>query len=376
MAKQQKAPNSIRIVSVVWYKVLPPLFGGQKGVAFFNEYLGRLAPLTCLCSKNNTVIPASYHIDATLPVSKSQFLNPFCWWKIFLAAKRQKATHLILEFPYYGLAGFFTKMLTGAKLLVHAHNIESHRFKTQNKKWWRLLQAYEKWTLRKANGIFFKTEKEKNFAVEHFALDPKNSIVVPYGTVAGRKSEKDEAKALLLQRHGIHTGTGLLLFAGTLDYRPNAQALTALKKKVIPLLNKTGLPYKIIVCGRIVDEAFSYLRNIQDPNLLYAGNVADIASYFAAADAFLNPVVTGGGVQTKMVDALGFNLNVVCFDGMQEGIKGADAKIFTAPQNDWQAFTTAIGYALNKNEPTPAAFFEYHNWTNIAEKTYRFIQTI
>jgi polysaccharide biosynthesis protein PslH len=376
MAKQQTTPGSIRILSVVWYKVLPPFFGGQKGVACFNEYLGRLAPLACLCSKNNTVIPASYHIDATLPVSKSQFVNPFCWRKIFLAAKRQKATHLILEFPYYGLAGVICKKLLGLNLVIHCHNIESLRFKKQNKGWWRLLHAYEKWTLRKADGIFFKTEKEKHFTIKQFALDLEKLIVVPYGIAAGSTPEKDEAKALLLQRYGIPPGTRLLLFAGTLDYRPNAQAVTALKKKVIPLLNETGLQYRIIVCGRIVDDAFSYLQNIQDPNLLYAGNVADIWPYFAAADAFLDPVVTGGGVQTKIVDALSFNLNVVCFDGMQEGIKGADAKIFTAPKNDWQAFTNAIGNALNKNEPTPASFFEYHNWTNIAEKTYRFIQTI
>lgn len=376
MAKQQKDRTGIRVLSVVWYKVLPPLFGGQKGVALFNEYLGRLVPLTCLCSKNNTVIPASYRIEATLPVSKTQFLNPFCWRKIFLLAKRQKATHLILEFPYYGLAGFLTKKLAGVKLLIHAHNIESLRFRSQNKRWWRILQAYEKWTLKKADGVFFKTEEERTLAVKHYSLTTEKTIVVPYGTVAGSKRGKDEARTWVLQRHGIPSETRLLLFAGTLDYAPNAQAVTALEKKVIPLLNEAGLSYRIIVCGRIVDHAFSYLQNIKDPNLLYAGNVTDIGPYFAAADVFIDPVITGGGVQTKIVDALGFNLNVVCFDGMQKGIEGADAKIFTAPKSNWQAFATAIGNALKENKPTPPAFFESHNWTNIAEKTYRFIQLI
>lgn len=376
MAKQQNDRDSIRILSVVWYKVLPPKFGGQKGVALFNEYLGRLTPLACLCSKNNTVVPSSYRIEATLPVSKWQFLNPFCWRKIFLAAKRQKATHLILEFPYYGIAGVLIKMLTGAKLLVHAHNIEAARFRDQNIRWQRLLQVYEKWTLKKADAVLFKTGKDLEFAVGHWGVSSGKTMIVPYGIEIGEKPDKAKARAIIQRRHGIALDTKLLLFAGTLDYRPNAEAVVALKEKVLPLLNQSGLPYKIIFCGRIVDKNFSYLKNTQEDKLLYGGNVADIDQYFAAADVFLNPVTTGGGVQTKMVEALSFNLNVICFEGMHNGVEGADAKIFASPKNDWPAFTKAIGKALEKNEPTPPAFFEYHNWTNIAEKTVRFIQSI
>jgi polysaccharide biosynthesis protein PslH len=376
MAKQQKDPDGIRILSVVWYKVLPPLFGGQKGVALFNEYLGRLAPLTCLCSENNIAIPGSYGLDASLPVSKTQFFNPLCWWKIYAAVKRTKATHLILEFPYYGLAGVLCKRLLDVKLLVHAHNIESLRFKEQGKWWWRPLQAYEKWTLQKADTVFFKTEKEKAFAIKQFAVDPEKTMVVPYGIEVREKPDKAKAKAIILERHAIKPDTRLLLFAGTLDYSPNAAAISELKTNVIPLLNKTGLSYKILVCGRVVDKAFSYLQNMSEANLLYAGNVEDIDTYFAAADVFLNPVAAGGGVQTKIVDALAFYLNVVCFEGRQEGIEGAVTKIFTAQKGNWTAFTDAISQALESRKPTPPDFFKQHDWNNIAAKAFNFIRSI
>lgn len=375
MAQQQKASGGIRILSVVWYKVLPARFGGQKGVALFNEYLGRLAPLHCLCSKDNVVEQTSYSVDASLPVGKSQFFNPFCWRKIYKAAKRFRATHLILEFPYHGIAGMFCKKRLGVKLIVHSHNIESLRFREQKKNLWKALHHLEKWTLRHADLIFFKTEKDRSFALRNFYLDKNKTAIAPYGVVRKPIVSKQAAKDEMFKRHNILPETKLLLFAGTLDYGPNADAFVGLKNNLVPLLNKTGLDYKIVVCGRIVFESFAYLRKTQNDRLLYVGDVEDVEIYFAAADVFLAPVFAGGGVQTKAVEAVSFGLNTVCFAGMNEGITGAEAKIFSVPKHNWQAFTDATLKALRSETPTPAAFFENHNWQNTAAKAYVFLQT-
>src|SRR5690349_15226577 len=109
MAQPQNSATGIRVLSLVWYKILPPVFGGQKGVALFNEYLGRLTPLTCLCSKNNEQVDASYNIDNSLPIAKGQFLNPLTWRKVYTTVRNINATHLILEFPYYGVAALLCK---------------------------------------------------------------------------------------------------------------------------------------------------------------------------------------------------------------------------------------------------------------------------
>jgi hypothetical protein len=149
-----------------------------------------------------------------------------------------------------------------------------------------------------------------------------------------------------------------------------------LERSLIPLLNNKRLDYKIIICGRIVFTAFDYLKRLQNENLLYAGKVADIETYFAAADVLLNPVLHGGGVQTKMIDALSFHLNVVCFEGMAEGITGAESKIFTAPKRDWAAFAEATTKALHHHSPTPSLFFDHHDWKNIAANAYHFLRTM
>jgi hypothetical protein len=53
------------------------------------------------------------------------------------------------------------------------------------------------------------------------------------------------------------------------------------------------------------------LKNYADQNIIYAGFVDDISIYFKGADVFINPVSYGGGIKTKLVEALGYNLNAV-----------------------------------------------------------------
>ncbi len=340
------------------------------------EHLAKHAPLTCLCSRNNQPSPASFAIDNSLPVSKTQFLQPLCWLKILRKAKRLRTTHLVLEFPYYGIAGFLCHLILPVKWIIHSHNIESIRFRLLNKRWWRLLYLFEKWTLRKADAVLFKTEKDRRYAIQHFGLNAKKTFVVPYGVLPQPVVDKRAARVLICERHKIPISTNLLLFAGTLDYAPNAEALTNLVQQVLPRLNQTVLTYKVLVCGRIERSSFAYLRSLQGEKLLYAGAVDDMETYFAAADVFVNPVATGGGVQTKSIDALNHHLNVVCFQQMTEGIHGANGKLFTAPDKNWNAFADAIVHALQNPQPTPPDFFSHHDWNNIAAKAFQFLQTI
>ena len=166
-----------KILSIVWHKVLPPMFGGQKGIAYFNRHLSSRYPLVCLCSKNNKPIDdLPYKILPLLPDSKWQFINPFCWRKIKSVAKKEKVTHIILEYPYHAIAAMRSKRATHAKLILHSHNIESERFRQMGKWWWKLLRVYEKWGLQKADLLMVSREDLKrdlgSFAPEAEVVPP------------------------------------------------------------------------------------------------------------------------------------------------------------------------------------------------------------
>jgi glycosyltransferase involved in cell wall biosynthesis len=363
-----------KIISITWYKVLPPKFGGQKGIALFNHYLSRLHPLACVCSGNNEVsqdIP--YKVLPVLPVSKSQFLQPSVWKKIKDIAKKERATHILLEHPYHGLAAVRAKKATGVLLIIHSHNIEFQRFRQTGKWWWRLLKSYEKWVHRKADLNLFKTEEDRAYAIEQFGLNASQCIVVPYGIEKPVAIDKPKARQLIRARHGIQPDEKILLFAGTLDYKPNALAVESIFNELAPRLLKERFAGKIIICGRNQYLAFHYLQKLSHPAVIIAGEVADINNYFAAADVFINPVRSGGGVQTKNMDALAYDCNVVCFSTMNPAaiVKLAGNKLFMAA--DWPSFIKQLLKASQQQEATPAAFFEEYNWQKIVANFNKYI---
>jgi glycosyltransferase involved in cell wall biosynthesis len=358
-----------KILSIVWYKVLPAKYGGQKGIANFNKYLGRQEELVCLCSKNNE--PAgqlSYKLIPELPINKWQFINPFTWQKIISTVKKEKPSHIILEHPYHGIAGWLAKRKTGAKLAVHSHNIEYQRFRQSGKWWWPLLYRYEKWVHRRADLNLFKTEADLEQAVVSFKLKPDKCTVLPYGIDPEEiKPSKDTARKLIIERHGLKTGNKILIFAGTLDYKPNADAAENIYKEIAPMLAAQNFAGKIIICGRNYEKNYEYLKQLSHPLVIQAGEVNDIENYFAAADLFINPVMSGGGVQTKNIDAASFHLPVVDFSMSEELAKKGTTinKLFSARLGDFTGFTEKIMAALNKT-PGQVNNLPSQSWANIA----------
>lgn len=137
------------------------------------------------------------------------------------------------------------------------------------------------------------------------------------------------------------------------------------------MLEKNKIAGKIVICGRNKTKKFQYLHRLSHPLVIQAGEVDDIENYFAAADLFINPVMTGGGIQTKNIDALNYNLSVVGFENMFTDMEDTlcKGKIFKAAAGNKQHFYEQIVAALS-NAPlaTPPAFYEYHSLAIQAEK--------
>jgi polysaccharide biosynthesis protein PslH len=369
----------MRFLSVVWYKVLPAKYGGQKGIANFQQHLAKKAALRCLCAASNEPTGGElYEIQAELPVSKLQFIHPLVWWKIVKAAKVFRASHLVLEHPYHGLAGFLVKKICGAKLILHSHNIEHLRFKEQGAWWWRMLYFLERWTHRQADFQLFKTEEDLQTAVRKFRLHPDRCMVLPYCVDKPVPSlSKWEAKQKICAAHNLAPDTKIFLFAGTLDYRPNADAVTAIVQQILPLYSLTS-PFKVLVCGRNHFPSFQYLKQLRHEHFVYVGEVENIKPYFLAADAFINPVIEAAGIQTKVVDALAWQCNVVSFqkglDGIPDSICGD--KLFPVADGNWEEFAAQMENALQHTELLPPAFFEYFSWDRVIDHFLQRLKTI
>lgn len=364
----------IKIALLAPYNVYPANTGGKKFVSFFYEYLVKLLPVDFISVKQNDVpaqMEASFH--KILGQSKLRYANPLLFFKIKKLIKEKNITDLIIVHPYYGWLAWLLKKGTGIHLSLLSHNIESVRFKSMGKWWWRVLWQYEKNTHKIIDNNFFVTEEDRLFAIKNYQLIPGKCHVITYGIEWQQipsVEQKQNAAAELRRQYNIPAYEKILLFNGSLDYLPNIEAINYILENINPwLLQKDNYKYKIIICGKGLPAVFEELKRFADKNIIYAGYVADINLFFKGADIFLNPVITGGGIKTKLVEALGNCLTSVSSETGAFGIPKqiVENKLLVANDYDWETFCRLI-ITADINIQTEASFFNHFYWGNIAAK--------
>lgn len=365
-----------KIVSIIPYKVLPAKLGGEKGIALFYEYLGRLAEVTGISTKNNDPQYAiNYKLLNILSDSKLRYINPLLYFSIRRVLLQQKATHLFIEHPYFGWLAWALKKTLPVVWVVHSHNIEYMRSRSIGRWWWRALKAYERWVYRRADKVFFISDEDREHAIKELGVSVSKSFTVTYGIEQAGipdDSELHECRRKIGALHGIDQEEKVLLFNGALYHHTNYDALRIILNKINPvLLGAPAFKYKIIICGKGLPAFFNELKEYADKHIIYAGFVEDISLYFKAADVFLNPILSGGGIKTKAIEALAMNCTVVSTELGAMGIKReiCGDKLHIIENHDWQLFAETVIHSAQKEEPTPPTFFDYYYWGRVADKT-------
>lgn len=362
------------ILAILPYPVFPAKMGGQKAIALFYENLLKHFPLVLVGTKNNVI--ETDEVLKPLPLLANSFLRYLdisLYFKLKKIIKEQKITHVIIEHPYFGWLGWLLQATTEVQLTVRSHNIESLRFKSTGKWWWGILWNYEKWVHRKASINFFITQTDLNYAVKKYKIKASSAHVITYGLAFNRPPAVDErkkAKLTLENKFGFTNAPRIIFFNGTLNYSPNIDAIKNIIEKINPLLlHEVNFNYKIIICGKDLPEELKGLNEAAYENINYAGFVPDIDLYFKGADIFINPVVDGGGIKTKLVEALGYNLTSISYETGATGIPHSMCadKLLLIKNNDASAFAKAVINA-SLTVTTSKEFYDYFSWEGIAEK--------
>jgi glycosyltransferase involved in cell wall biosynthesis len=366
----------IVVASLVSYQIMPANMGGQKGIYLFLKYFSRFHPVVCYTTMNN--VPGSqepFQVKTMLRNNKFRYINLFYFFKLKKEFREDGITHLLLEQPYYGWLALLLKRFLGIKFILHSHNIEALRFRDTNKWWWPILGWYEKQIHKRADFNFFISLEDMNYAVVNFKLDKERCTVITYGTEKANDPgslAKLSARQEICRQHDIDPGDKLLLFNGTLNYAPNKRGLERILEAINPALLKSKVPaYKIIICGSGLDLEHKNLSGFKDKNIIYPGFVDDIGIYFEAADIFINPVSDGGGIKTKLVEALAAGCSAVSFHHGAIGVPPdvAPDKLKVVADNDIIAFVKELAVLMEADlTPTPPAFYDHFYWRNITAK--------
>jgi glycosyltransferase involved in cell wall biosynthesis len=110
-----------------------------------------------------------------------------------------------------------------------------------------------------------------------------------------------------------------LVFAGGLDWYPNASAMRFFIDQVWPVLKAARPNATLTVIGRkpptwLTDAAAA------DSNINVPGFVDDVRPHIAAAQVYICPIFDGGGTKLKVLDALSMGVPIVAHPVACEGI--------------------------------------------------------
>lgn len=369
MVEKQPKPAMKKVLAIAPYPYLPFFSGGQKFIAQFLEYLGKEVELTVITvAENDFTLAKNYKTIPLLKKGFTRYADFSLVKKITLLIQQEKFDTVIWEHPYYGWLANRIKKKTGVRTIIHTHNIEYQRFRSTGRWWWPILKVYEKWAFKKSDGLFFITPEDKEFAIQHWGIAKNKCFDLPFGIeVKEFPADKAACRENIAQRHGIRADEKIILFNGLLNYKPNLDALKIITEEINPrLIQQSSFSYKIIICGKGLPEEMNDLKNFANKNIIYAGFVDTIEPYFKAADIFLNPVLTGGGIKTKMVEAIAFGATVIATESGAAGIlkEACGEKLKITNDGDWDSFSKAIT-TINSTPPTPNEYYSHYYWENV-----------
>lgn len=111
-----------------------------------------------------------------------------------------------------------------------------------------------------------------------------------------------------------------LLFTGTMDYKPNEDAVCYFCAHILPLIkNKLSQAVRFVIVGTRPSQEVRRLAAGRDIDVV--GEVRNVARYYSLADLIVVPLRAGGGTRIKILEAFAFRRPVVATSAGAEGLQ-------------------------------------------------------
>jgi glycosyltransferase involved in cell wall biosynthesis len=193
--------------------------------------------------------------------------------------------------------------------VVMAHNVESviwqryYENETQPlKRWyigrqWRKYLRFERAALAEADTTIAVSDLDAERLTRHFGL--RSVAVVDNGVDTAAFRPQD-----------LPRQPGVLLFLGSLDWRPNLDAVQVLLDHVFPVVRAVEPSTRLWLVGRNPPEAL-YRRAVATEGVELYASVPDVRPFLARASLLVVPLRIGGGSRLKILEALACGTPVV-----------------------------------------------------------------
>ena len=234
---------------------------------------------------------------------------------------------------------------TEKPIVYSSHNVEVDRFdSTMSLPFsnWALdkTRELEKKAVQNSEAVVCTSERDADRYRELF--DPNTPMcVLPNGTYEEDIREhrpNSERAEKLRQKYGIGSSTTVTLFVGS-NYGPNVEA----GRKIFEMANRLNDDHSdihLLIVGTVGKSMSSSLSN-----MTITGFVDDFEAHMDLADIALNPILSGGGTNIKVLDYFARSLPVITTPFGIRGIQAKDGHSVITVEID--QFTDAINSLAN-----------------------------
>ena len=200
---------------------------------------------------------------------------------------------------------------------------------------YRVVKSIERRIVRKFDMVFTLSQYDRDYLL---SMEPELNIKVvpiPAGLdITDRKFGKEK---------------NTILFLASYKYRQvNVDAALYFYQKVFPLIRESIPDAKFIIAGYGPPEELTALQE-NDPGVLVPGFVNDIDECYKKAAVFVAPILLGGGIIVKILDALAAGTPVVTTSYGNEGIAAVPGRDLLVA-DDPESFAAAVLRVLREEK--------------------------
>ena len=211
----------------------------------------------------------------------------------------------------------YAKGLVSVKKLVSAHNVEAdiwRRYYENENNWlrrwyirgqWRKVERFERAALAWVDGAVAVSDPDRTRLAEWTRELP--IAVVPNGVDLNYFSPMPQPEL-----------RWNLVFTGSMDWRPNQDAIRYFVRKIWPLLRSAQPKVKCTFVGRNPPASIQSLAEV--PGVHITGTVDDVRPYIEGAAVYVVPLRIGGGSRLKILEAMAMGRAVVSTTLGAEGL--------------------------------------------------------